>query len=247
MRADGATESRHPPPSSLTFTELHTALGEAHVAEIKRLTALVEEAAQKNRKLIALGTEAQAKALAEAREGFVKESFYREAEFRAQQAEEARKRAKAEVAELTKVLEQKGRELEDVIAEYKVKLEAATDARDSARGAAASLREEVAALKQQHAKELAAEKEASEGIVLAVQAEKTNFEAFVREMSRQILGTCDFVETATPRECLSTATARIIACAGEILAALRVPKPAGGDSAGHAIRLQGGVQHSGCC
>jgi hypothetical protein len=183
-------------------------------AEVKRLTALVEEAAQKNRKLIALGSkscplavlsryhwpwlsfspssffvaEAQAKALAEAREGFVKESFYREAEFRAQQAEEARKRAKAEVAELTKVLEQKGRELEDVIAEYKVKLEAATDARDSARGAAASLREEVAALKQQHAKELAAEKEASEGIVLAVQAEKTNFEAFVREMSRQILG-----------------------------------------------------------
>ncbi|KAK1618265.1 hypothetical protein QYE76_023782 [Lolium multiflorum] len=191
MRADGATESRHPPPSSLTFTELHTALGEAHVAEIKRLTAL-EEAAQKNRKLIA---RAEAKALAEAREGFVKESFYREAEFRAQQAEEARKRAKAEVAELTKVLEQKGRELEDVIAEYK------------------------------HAKELAAEKEASEGIVLAVQAEKTNFEAFVREMSRQILGTCDFVETATPRECLSTATARIIACAGEILAALQYLSP----------------------
>nr|XP_051229894.1 uncharacterized protein LOC127347779 [Lolium perenne] len=213
MQAEEATESRHPPPSTLTFTELHTALGEAHVAEVKRLSALVEEAAQKNRKLIALGTEAQAKALAEAREGFVKESFYREAEFRAQQAEEARKRAKAEVAEL-KVLEQKGRELEDVIAEYKVKLEAATDARDSARGAAVSLREEVAALKQQHAKELAAEKEASEGTVLAVQAEKTNFEAFVREMSRQILGTCDFVETATPRECLSTATARIIACAG---------------------------------
>ncbi|XP_071681755.1 uncharacterized protein [Lolium perenne] len=132
----------------------------------------------------------------------------------------------AEVAaELTKVLEQKGRELEDVITEYKVKLEAATDARDSARGAAASLREEVAALKQQHAKELAAEKEASEGIVLAVQAEKTNFEAFVREMSRQILGTCDFVETATPRECLSTATARIIACAGEILAALQYLSP----------------------
>ncbi|XP_071683553.1 uncharacterized protein [Lolium perenne] len=160
---------------------------------------------------------AQAKALAEAREGFVKESFYREAEFRAQQAEEARKRAKAEVAELTKVLEQKGRELEDVITEYKVKLEAATDARDSARGAAASLREEVAALKQQHAKELAAEKEASEGIVLAVQAEKTNFEAFVREMSRQILGTCDFVETATPRECLSTATARVSSPRGRYL------------------------------
>ena len=53
--------------------------------------------------------EAQAKALAEAREGFVKESFYREAEFRAKQAEEARKKAKAEVADLTKVLEEKGR------------------------------------------------------------------------------------------------------------------------------------------
>ncbi|KAK1601946.1 hypothetical protein QYE76_027051 [Lolium multiflorum] len=112
--------------------------------------------------------EAQAKALAEAREGFVKESLYREADFRAQQAEEARKRAAAEVVDLTKVLEKKGRELEDVIAEYKGKLET-VNARDSARGAAASLREEVAALKQQHAKELAAEREASEGIVLAVQ------------------------------------------------------------------------------
>ncbi|KAK1648130.1 hypothetical protein QYE76_065935 [Lolium multiflorum] len=223
-QAGEATGSRHPPPSTLTFAELHTALGEAHAAEVKRLTTLVEEAAQKNRKLIALG-KAQEKALAEAREGFVKESFYREADFRAQQAEEARKKAKAEVADLTKVLEQKGRELEDVITEYKGKLAAATEARDSARGAAASLREDIAALKQQHAKELAAEKEASEGTVLAVQAEKTNFEAFVREMSRQILGTCDFVETATPRECLSTATARIIACAGEILAALQYLSP----------------------
>ncbi|KAK1680512.1 hypothetical protein QYE76_041360 [Lolium multiflorum] len=186
MQAEGVTESRHPPPSSSTFTELHTALGEAHVAEVKRLTALVEEAAQKNRRLIALG-KAQAKALAEAREGFVKESLYREADFRAQQAEEARKKAAAEVVNLTKVLEKKGRELEDVIAEYKGKLETVTSARDSARGAAASLREEIATLKQQHAQELAAEKEASEGVVLAVQAEKTSFEAFVREMSRQIL------------------------------------------------------------
>ncbi|KAK1698784.1 hypothetical protein QYE76_015481 [Lolium multiflorum] len=224
MQAEGVTESRHPPPSSSTFTELHTALGEAHVAEVKRLTVLVEEAAQKNRKLIALG-KAQAKALAEAREGFVKESLYREADFRAQQAEEARKKAAAEVVNLTKVLEKKGRELEDVIAEYKGKLETVTSARDSARGAAASLREEIATLKQQHAQELAAEKEASEGVVLAVQAEKTSFEAFVREMSRQILGTCDFVETATPRECLSTATTRIIACAGEILAALQYLSP----------------------
>nr|XP_051215650.1 flagellar radial spoke protein 2-like [Lolium perenne] len=145
-RRSKATRDRvRPPPSALTFTELHTALGEVHVAEVKRLTALVEEAAQKNRKLIALGTE-----------------------FRAKQAEEERKKAKAEVADLTKVLEDKGRELEDVITEYKGKLEAATEARDAARGATAALREEVAALKLQHAKELAAEKEASEGIVLAV-------------------------------------------------------------------------------
>jgi hypothetical protein len=39
MRADGATESRHPPPSSLTFTELHTALGEAHVVSVAELVA----------------------------------------------------------------------------------------------------------------------------------------------------------------------------------------------------------------
>jgi CHASE3 domain sensor protein len=118
----------------------------------------------------------------------VKESFYREAEFRATQAEEAKKKAKAEVADLTKVLEDKGKELEDVIAEYKGKLEAAAEDRDTARGATAALREELAALKQQHAKELATEKATSEGVVLAVQAEKTSFEAFVREMSRQLLG-----------------------------------------------------------
>jgi hypothetical protein len=118
----------------------------------------------------------------------VKESLYREADFRAQQAEEAKKKAKAEVADLTKVLEGKGKELEDVIADYKVRLDAAAEARDAARGTAASLREELAALKLQHAKELAAEKEASEGTLLAVQAEKTSFEAFVREMSWQLLG-----------------------------------------------------------
>ncbi|KAK1617051.1 hypothetical protein QYE76_022568 [Lolium multiflorum] len=193
-------------------------------AEVKRLTALVEEAAGKNRRLIALG-KAREKALAEAREGYVKESYFREADFRAQQAEEAKKKAKAEVADLTKVLEDKGKELEDVIADYKVRLDVAAEARDAARGAAASLREELAALKLQHSKELAAEKEASEGTLLAVQAEKTSFEAFVREMSRQLLGQCDFVESATPRECLQEATTRIIACAGEILAALQYLSP----------------------
>jgi hypothetical protein len=108
--------------------------------------------------------------LAEAREGYVKESFYRDDEFRAKAAEEATKKAKAELADLNKVLEGKGRELEDVIVEYKGKLKAAAESRDAARGVAATLREEVAALKLQHTKELAAEKEASEGTVLAVQA-----------------------------------------------------------------------------
>jgi hypothetical protein len=134
--------------------------------------------------------EAREKAFAEACEGYVKESFYRDAEFRAKTAEDATKKAKTELADLNKVLEDKGKELEDVIAEYKGKLESAAEARDAARGAAATLREEVAALKLQHAKDLAAEKEASEGTILAVQAEKTSFEAFVREMSRQILGKC---------------------------------------------------------
>ncbi|KAK1649139.1 hypothetical protein QYE76_066944 [Lolium multiflorum] len=187
MQGGGTHESREPPPSTLSFTKLHAALGEVHVAEVKRLTALVEEAAEKNRRLIVLG-KAREKALAEAREGYVKESLYQEADFRAQQAEEAKKKAKAEVADLTKVLEGKGKELEDVIADYKVRLDAAAEARDAARGTAASLCEDLAALKLQHSKELAAEKEASEGTLLAVQAEKTSFEAFVREMSRQLLG-----------------------------------------------------------
>ncbi|KAK1611154.1 hypothetical protein QYE76_034827 [Lolium multiflorum] len=234
--------------------------------------------------------QAQERALAEARKGFVKESFYREAEFRATHAEEVKKKAKAEVADLTK---------------------------DTARGATAALREEIASLKQQHAKELATEKATLEGVVLAVQAEKTSFEAFVREMSRQLLvrlgatasvasppqgpvpergesvswdqspsvaspsrgasprawrvrlvgpvpergesvswdqspsvasplrgaspqacesvswgqspsmrvRQCELVETATPRECLEAATTRIIACAGDILAALQYLSP----------------------
>jgi hypothetical protein len=37
MQAGEAAESRHPPPSTLTFTELHTALGEAHVVSISVL------------------------------------------------------------------------------------------------------------------------------------------------------------------------------------------------------------------
>jgi hypothetical protein len=47
-------------------------------------------------------------------------------------------------------------------------------------------------LKVQDAKELAAEKEASAATILGVQQEKTDFEAFVREMSRQLLGKPSF-------------------------------------------------------
>ena len=50
------------------------------------------------------------------------------------------------------------------------------------------MREQLASLKIQHAKELAAEKEASTATILAIQQEKTAFESFVREMSRQLLG-----------------------------------------------------------
>jgi peptidoglycan hydrolase CwlO-like protein len=91
-------------------------------------------------------------------------------------------------ADLTKVLEDKSKELEDVIAEYKGKLTSAREDRDAAQAAAAALRGELATLKGQHAKELAVEKEASEDTIIAVQQEKTGFEAFVREMSRKLLG-----------------------------------------------------------
>ncbi|KAK1611925.1 hypothetical protein QYE76_035598 [Lolium multiflorum] len=183
VQGGGTHESCHPPLSTLSFTELHTALGEVHLAEVKRLTAQVEEAAKKNRQLVAIGSKFSPFS------GSAKfhESFYRDADFRAKTAEEATKKAKTELADLNKVFEGKGKELEDVIADYKGRLEAAAEARDAARGATATLRAEIASFKLQHAKELAAEREASESTVLAVQAEKTSFEAFVREMSRQIL------------------------------------------------------------
>jgi hypothetical protein len=123
--------------------------------------------------------------------------------------------------------------------------------------------------KKKHGADLVAEREASSGTILALHQEKTAFEGFVREMSRQLLGkflvlsflsfdsasprawrvrkgespsvvsprvsianffccvfslfawTYDYVETATPRECLETATTQIIKCAADILAALQ--------------------------
>ena len=117
----------------------------------------------------------------------MKESLYREADFRATEGEAAAKRAKAEVADLTKVLEGKSKELEDVIAEHQVQLAAALKERDVARTATTTVKKQLAALEKKHAEEVAT-REASESTLLAVQKEKTSFEAFVREMSRQLLG-----------------------------------------------------------
>jgi hypothetical protein len=113
--------------------------------------------------------EEREKALAEACLGHVRESLYREADFRATAAEATAKEAKVEVANLTKILERKGHELEDVIAEDHAKLTAAQQDRDSAQAEATTLREELAALKLQHAKELAAEKEASAATIIGIQ------------------------------------------------------------------------------
>ncbi|KAK1615477.1 hypothetical protein QYE76_020994 [Lolium multiflorum] len=88
VHGDEVHESREPPLSTLSFTELHATLNDVHVAEVKRLTALVEEAAKKNRQLISIA-KAREKALAEACEGYVKESFYREADFRVKEADAA--------------------------------------------------------------------------------------------------------------------------------------------------------------
>ncbi|KAK1551518.1 hypothetical protein QYE76_000011 [Lolium multiflorum] len=216
MREDETHESRRPPLSTLSFTELHTSLSEVHVAEVKRLTALVEEAAKKNRRLIAIGRKGACRGSRGVCEGVLLQG----GRLPSPASRGSEEEGEAEVADLTKVLEDKGKELEDVIADYKVRLDAAAEARDAARGAAASLREELAALKLQYAKELAAEKEASEGTLLAVQAEKTGFEAFVREMSRQLLGQCDFVESATLGS-VSRGDERASLLRREILAALR--------------------------
>jgi hypothetical protein len=95
-----------------------------------------------------LVAEAREKALAEARAGYVKESLYREADFRATEGEAAAKRARSEVADLTKVLEGKSKELEDVIAEHQVQLAAALKERDAARTATTTVKKQLAAFER---------------------------------------------------------------------------------------------------
>ncbi|KAM0833735.1 hypothetical protein ACQ4PT_064079 [Festuca glaucescens] len=171
--------------------------------------------------------EEREKVLAWARVGYVPEAEVatrlKEADERATAAEKAAKRAQSEVYELAEVLNGKSKELEDVVEAHKAELEAASKAKTSELAAVHA--KELEALKKAHAAELELERETSKGTILASQKEKTTFEAFVRETSRQLLGSCDYVETATPKECLQTATTRVIKCAADILAALQYLSP----------------------
>jgi hypothetical protein len=54
--------------------------------------------------------------------------------------------------------------------------------------ATTAAQKQLTAWKNKHADELATEREASSSTILALQKEKTTFEAFIREMSRQLLG-----------------------------------------------------------
>jgi hypothetical protein len=64
----------------------------------------------------------------------------------------------------------------------------ALEERDMARTATNAAQKQLTAWKKKHANELATERKASSSTILALQKEKTTFEAFVREMSRQLLG-----------------------------------------------------------
>ncbi|KAM0881040.1 hypothetical protein ACQ4PT_033206 [Festuca glaucescens] len=184
------------PVPSLSFAEMHRALGDLHVremnelgAEIRRLNTEVEEAATKNRQLISIG-KAREKALAQARVGYVAEAEVaakvKEAVDRANAAERAAKRAQSEVDKLVEVLNGKAKELEEVVEAHKAELEAASKAKTNKLTAVHA--KELEALKKAHAAELELERETSKGTILALQKEKTTFEVFVREASRQLLG-----------------------------------------------------------
>jgi hypothetical protein len=114
----------------------------------------------------------------------------KEAQERADAAEVAAKPSKSEVKELTDVLNDKNKELEDVVDEHKKVLAAALKERDKVRTATAAAPKQLEAWKKKHEADLATEREASSGTILALQHEKTSFEGFVREMSRQLLGKC---------------------------------------------------------
>ncbi|KAM0910660.1 hypothetical protein ACQ4PT_013989 [Festuca glaucescens] len=154
------------PVPSLSFAEMHWALGNLHVremnelgAEIRRLNAKVEEAATKNRQLISIG-KAREKALAQAHVGYVAEAEVaakvKEAVDRANAAERAAKRAQSKVDELVEVLNGKAKELEDVVEAHKAELEAASKAKASELAAVHA--KELEALKKAHAAKLELER-----------------------------------------------------------------------------------------
>jgi hypothetical protein len=132
--------------------------------------------------------EEREKVLAQARVGYVPEAEVstrmKEAQERADAAEVAAKPSKSEVKELTDVLNDKNKELDDVVDEHKKVLPATLKAKDDALAAAAAAHEkQLAAVRKAHEVELRAEWEDSSSTILALQKEKTTFEAFVREIS----------------------------------------------------------------
>jgi hypothetical protein len=137
--------------------------------------------------------EEREKVLAQARVGYVPEAEVatrlKEANERATAANKAAKCAQSEVEELTEVLNDKSKELEDVVEAHKEALAAVTKAKDDALAAAIGSHEkQLVAVRKAHEAELAAEREASSSTILALQREKITFEAFVHELSRQLLG-----------------------------------------------------------
>jgi hypothetical protein len=92
------------------------------------------------------------------------------------------------VKDLTQVLDDNNKELEEVIDEHKKVLAAALKERDDALAATTAAQKQLMAWKKKHEADLVAEREASSGTILALQQEKTAFEGFIREMSRQLLG-----------------------------------------------------------
>jgi hypothetical protein len=124
--------------------------------------------------------------------GYVPVADLREANDRATDAERAAKRSQSEVDELTQVMNGKNKELEDIIEDHKKALAAALKEKDGALAAAAAHEKQLAAVRKAHEAELEMEREASSSTIVALQKERTSFEAFVCEMSRQLLGKGSF-------------------------------------------------------
>ncbi|KAM0900808.1 hypothetical protein ACQ4PT_020381 [Festuca glaucescens] len=224
------------PLPSWSFVELHHVLGVVHAreqaeakVEIKRLNADHSVALKKNRQLIAISKERE-KILAQVRVGYLPEaevaSRIADLEAQVKNAQFAKKRAKSEVTELTEVLEVKNKELEDVVEVQKDGLAEALRAKDKEMAdAAATHTQELEALKKMNVADLERERNASAQMILGLQKEKSDFEAFVRENCRQILGADEFEKPAIPTECMRAMSTCILKSAPVILAVLQYMSP----------------------